>query len=120
IHPKKRGYAHDHTIIWEIEQSDPLRYQPTIRWPNAFSRMIGDKAFGLVVTYLFGLRVPKTLVIPRKISPFTIGQPTGQETKWIRTSPREPKPGMFTTVRGYTDPFMLLAKEDPTGQKIAT
>ena len=31
----------------------------------------------------------------------------------MRTSPTEPRPGLFTTTRGWQDPFTLLEREDP-------
>lgn len=44
------------------------------------------------------------------------GRPTGSVEVWTRTSPREPEPGLYTTVKGWTDPFGLLAREDAGGQ----
>lgn len=38
----------------------------------------------------------------------------------MRTCPREQEPGRFTTTRGWTDPFSLLAKEDPNGSAISS
>ena len=74
IHPVRRGYRHDHTIIWELESvPDALPPAPSVRWPNRFSRFIGDKAFGLLVAALAGLPVPQTLVVPRKLAPFAFG-----------------------------------------------
>ena len=32
---------------------------------------------------------------------------------WLRTAPRDPEPGLFTTSRNWLDPFALLAAEDP-------
>src|SRR5262249_3225492 len=39
---------------------------------------------------------------------------------WIRTCPSEQEPGLFTTQRGWRDPFALLTKEDQTGKAIAS
>jgi len=121
IHPLRRGINNDHTIIWEIEDIgySPV-YNPKIRWPNNFSRFIGDKAFGLLVASLIGLPVAETLVIPRKLSPFSFGKPTGSCEKWIRTCPFEPVPGKFTTKHGWCDPYQLMSLEDPMGTQISS
>jgi hypothetical protein len=113
LHPRRRGIRGEHTIIWEIQQSEPLQSKPAIQWPNSFSRMIGDKAFGLLIGETFGFRVPRTLVLGRKVAPFEIGRPTGEMNKWTRTAPMEPKPGFFKTTKTYSDPFTLLAEDDP-------
>jgi hypothetical protein len=39
---------------------------------------------------------------------------------WTRTCPVEQEPGRFTTVKGWVDPFKLLAIEDPSGSAIAS
>ena len=31
-----------------------------------------------------------------------------------------PRPGLFSTIRGWADPFQLLAREDPSGTQIAS
>jgi hypothetical protein len=113
LHPKRRGFANEHTIIWELDKGGSLNSKPLLRWPNAFSRLIGDKAFGLLIADLFQFKVPATLVISRKIAPFTFGDTTGTFNKWIRTCPAEPKPGFFPTTQGWVDPFELLSREDP-------
>lgn len=60
IHPVRRGVANEHTIIWEAEEV-PIDYEHIIpKWPNDFSRFIGDKTFGLLVANVVGLRVPRT------------------------------------------------------------
>src|SRR5262249_50805753 len=76
--------------------------------------------YGLLIAHLAGLPVPQTLVINRRIAPFTFGRPTGSAEVWLRTSPREQVPGKFTTTKGWTDPFDLLRREDPEGQQIAS
>lgn len=120
IHPRPRGWRTSHTLIWEHEKNVPVPATPNIRWPNRFSRMIGDKAFGLLVADLMGAPVPRTVVIPRRIAPFSFGQSTGSAERWIRTSPFEPQPGLYTTHKGWLDPFQLLAKEDPEGMILAS
>lgn len=120
IHPKPRGYRQTHTIIWEFENDVPGDPKPSLLWPNRFSKHIGDKAYGLLMAHLAGLPVPKTLVIARRVAPFTFGEDTGSKVVWTRTCPTEPQPGQFTTVKGWTDPFRLLAAEDRTGKSIAS
>lgn len=120
IHPLRRGFRHDHTIVWEIEQAAAPPKKPSPTWPNLFSRFIGDKAFGLLMAHLVGVRVPRTTVIPRKTAPFTFGVDTGSAEPWIRTAPTEQMPGKFTTRRGWLDPYRLMQDEDPTGTAIAS
>lgn len=120
IHPLKRGFRHEHTIIWETERIEPLKLPVTITWPNRFSRFLGDKAFGLLVADAVGLAVPATAVVARRVAPFTFGRPTGSGEFWIRTCPVEQAPGRFTTRRGWLDPFELLAEEDPAGVVITS
>src|ERR1043165_3910229 len=49
LHPLRRGYLHDPTIIWELERVAESQARADTRWPNRFSRFLGDKAFGLLV-----------------------------------------------------------------------
>jgi hypothetical protein len=55
IHPLKRGVRRDHTIIWEMEKAEPIHLAGDVDWPNRFSQLIGDKAFGLLVANGLGL-----------------------------------------------------------------
>lgn len=119
IHPRPRGYRGTHTLLWEIGRDEGARVAPVPRWPNKFSRHIGDKAFGLLIADALGAPVPHTMVIGRRVAPFSFGCPTGSREIWIRTCPREPQPGLFTTARGWRDPFALLAAED-SGNQIAS
>jgi hypothetical protein len=120
IHPLRRGYRNDHTMVWERHEDDPSGLSPAARWPNRFSRMIGDKVFGLLVADTLGLPVPATTVISRRVAPFRFGRATGTREYWIRTCPVEQVPGRFTTRRGWLDPFQLLQDEDPTGSMLAS
>jgi hypothetical protein len=120
IHPLRRGFRREHTIVWELEEVGETNLVGSVRWPNRFSRFVGDKAFGLLIAEALGLPVPATTVIARKLSPFTFGQPTGTGETWIRTCPVEQDPGRFTTKRGWLDPFRLLHEEDAEGQKLAS
>ena len=120
IHPLRRGFLHDHTIIWELEDVGVSDLEANIRWPNRFSRFIGDKAFGLLMADLLELPVPETTVVSRNVAPFSYGMQTGSAEIWIRTCPVTQVPGKFTTQRGWTDPFQLMAQEDPNGEAIAS
>jgi len=120
IHPLRRGVRHEHTIIWEAEQVGAVELSASPSWPNRFSRLIGDKAFGLLVADLLDLPVPFTTVISRGVAPFEFGKPTGTGETWIRTCPFEQMPGRFTTRKGWCDPFRLLADEDPAAKYLAS
>jgi hypothetical protein len=120
IHPKPRGWKGTHSLLWEYEEIAEEPASPSVAWPNRFSRHIGDKAYGLIMASLVGLPVPETLVISRRVAPFRFGVPTGSAEIWIRTCPREQEPGLFTTHKGWLDPFRLMADEDPRGDRIAS
>ena len=114
LHPTPRGWRQSHTIGWEFSpggRSDDN--QPSLQWPNRFSRIIGDKSFGLLVAHEIGLPVPRSLVIARRVAPFSFGRATGTSETWIRTAPIEQEPGKFTTSRGWRDPYRILSSEDP-------
>lgn len=121
IHPQRRGWKQSHTLFWEIA---PLRSDEAvmgdIHWPNDFSRMTGDKVYGLLVAWAAGFRVPHSTVVSRRLAPFSFGMRTGTGEQWIRTSPVEQVPGRFTTALGWRDPFRLLATEDPNHDHIAS
>jgi hypothetical protein len=120
IHPLRRGFRHEHTIVWELEEVGAVNLAPDIRWPNLFSRFIGDKAFGLLIADSLGLPVPRTTAVPRRLAPFAFGTATNSGELWIRTCPTEQDPGRFTTRRGWLDPFKLMHEEDPEGKSIAS
>lgn len=120
VHPKPRGWKRTHTLMWEYEASDSAPANANLRWPNRFSRHIGDKAFGLLVADVIGVPVPKTTVISRRVAPFSFGESTGSFEVWTRTCPVEQEPGRFTTAKGWLDPFRLMQEEDPAGKVIAS
>jgi hypothetical protein len=113
VHPFEQGYKREKTIIWEEQQVPTNSLSARIRWPNDFSRLLGDKVFGLLIADCIGLPVPYTQVLARHLPPFEFGEATFSGRKWVRPCPTEKTPGVFTTVRGWTDPFALLAREDP-------
>lgn len=119
IHPKPRGWKRTHTLMWEYEGSDSAPAKPNVAWPNQFSRHVGDKAFGLLVADALGFDVPFTTVISRRVAPFSFGRRTASLEVWTRTCPTEQEPGLFTTHKGWIDPFKLMAKEDPESRSIA-
>jgi hypothetical protein len=120
IHPVRRGTRGGHTLLWEYEEGAGSPCTTQLKWPNRFSHHIGDKAYGLLMAWLMGLPVPRSTVIGRRIKPFTFGNDTGSFENWIRTCPVEPEPGLFTTARSWLDPFALLAREDPDGDRITS
>jgi hypothetical protein len=120
LHPLRRGFRHDHTIVWELENVGLTHSIADTRWPNRFSKFIGDKAFGLLLADTLGLPVPATTVFPRFLPPFTFGRSVGTNETWIRTCPVVQDPGHFTTQRGWCDPFKLLKSEDSEGVLIAS
>ena len=120
LHPIPRGVYSSHTIVWELEDVGAHNGVANVSWPNKFSQLLGDKAFGLLMAHIHGLPVPKTTVIGRSIAPFTFGSETGTNEFWIRTSPRVQMPGKFSTFRGWRDPYKIMQEEDPTGEYIAS
>lgn len=120
IHPEPRGFKNTNTILWEEEEDAPIDLKPSCSWPNRFSRHIGDKAFGLLIAHSLGASVPKSLVIGRRVAPFSFGMETGSGQRWVRTCPTEPQPGQFTTTKGWVDPFKLLATEDPSSASLSS
>ena len=111
IHPQKCGVRRSNTLLWEAEETDVAELSAPLRWPNLFSELVGDKAFGLLVADAFGYPVPRTNVFARKIPPFSFGRSTGEDTLWLRTAPRQAEPGLYPTSRGWIDPFKMM--EDP-------
>lgn len=121
IHPKRAGWKRTHTLFWEYEELGKVgQTSITPTWPNDFSRLLGDKVFGLMVAWLCGANVPYTTVISRRVAPFQFGYVTGTGELWLRTSPHEQVPGKYTTQRGWADPFHILASEDAHGTHIAS
>lgn len=120
IHPHRVGYRRTHTIWWEEgDETAGLDFRAHNTWPNRFSHHLGDKAYGLLMAHSLGLPVPRTTVIGRRVAPFSFGDVTGTNETWLRTCPTEQAPGRYTTVPYWTDPYALLAAEDPAGTEIA-
>ncbi len=120
ITPLRSGVANTQTLVWESRKMEAAPQTADVRWPNKFSAMLGDKTFGLLVADQIGLSVPRTYVNNRRVAPFSFGQQTGTGEYWMRTAPAEQTPGLYTTTRGWTDPFKIMQAEDPHGDKIAS
>lgn len=116
IHPHRQGTEKQHTIIWEYERFENAISNKEIIWPNNFSKFIGDKAFGLLIADILGLKVPKTTVLARNVAPFTYGKSTGLNEVWIRTCPVIKEPGKYYTGDQWIDPFDLMNKEEQKGE----
>ena len=130
IHPMREGVYGEKTIIWEYETKSEEVMKSSlytdkyanieIKYPNKFSEFIGDKVFGLLLADILGIKVPQTQVIGRNIAPFKFGKWTKEGEVWTRTAPTRKQAGLFTTVKGYTDPFKLMQEEDPSGKNIGS
>jgi hypothetical protein len=112
LHPIRRGFRDTHTIVWETERHHSQPSAPTPSWPNRFSGLMGDKAFGLLVAHSVGLPVPETTVIARRFAPFTFGTRTGTGEVWLRSAPNRQDPGRYSTHFGWRDPFEMMSAED--------
>lgn len=119
VHPYEVGVRQEQVLVWEQEVSRPSSAKPANIWPNRFSRLIGDKTFGLLVADALGCDVPLTTAIARRVSPFSFGRATGVAEVWMRTAPANQAQGKFTTTRGWVDIYDLLASEDPDGDVAA-
>ena len=108
IHPDRRGWNQGHTIIWQSEQRPSKDIKITVRWPHRFSRMLGDKAFGLLVAESAGLQVPRTINFSRRLFPFSFGQSTGTGQVYTRPCPEEKEPGYYPSAEGWYDPYEVL------------
>ncbi|WP_430253161.1 hypothetical protein [Neorhizobium sp. DAR64872/K0K18] len=120
LHPRRQGWRKSHVVYWEFGDAEDFDRTAQVSWPNDFSRLIGDKVYGLLIAHAAGLPVPTTTVIPRRVAPFTFGTDTGSSERWIRTSPVVQVPGKFTTAKGWIDPFRLVQAEDPEGALLAS
>ncbi|WP_119165389.1 hypothetical protein [Algihabitans albus] len=119
IHPKPRGWRDTQTLGWEVEEVGTHSLTPRLAWPNRFSRLIGDKAYGLMMAHLAAAPVPLTSVFARRLRgrAFSFGQETDGRDVWVRTCPIEPVPGRYATRHGWIEPFALLEAEDPDPQE---
>ncbi|WP_157551273.1 hypothetical protein [Nocardioides jensenii] len=112
VHPNRVGHRAEHIIVWEVEPVESVSLDVPIVWPNRFSRLLGDKTYGLMIADTLGFPVPATTAVLRRVAPFRFGRSTGTGEWWMRTAPARQTPGHFTTTSGWSDPFALLMKED--------
>lgn len=117
IHPERRGVRRDHTIIWEIGSIGENWIAPhgsgTLQiggWPNRFSRILGDKTYGLLLAHALGFAVPQTTVFNSRIAPFSFGKQTGTRGSWLRTAPAVNEPGRYPT-RYYSGHGLAISTE---------
>ncbi|MFC7358890.1 hypothetical protein [Nocardioides astragali] len=115
VHPRRVGHRRGHVVTWETEAVVPVELLANTSWPNHFSRMIGDKTFGLLLAQCVGAYVPRTRVVNRRVAPFDFGTATGTGEWWLRTAPAQQTPGRFTSAPVWLDPFELLQSEDRDG-----
>jgi hypothetical protein len=93
LHPRPRGWRQTNILTWEFSGQIPIVAKPPIAWPNRFSRLLGDKVYGLLIAHHVGLPVPYTTVINRRVASFSFGRRTESGESWIRTAPIEQEPG---------------------------
>ena len=121
IHPAPRGWMHDHTVIWQVEQRPERELTATIEWPNRFSPPSRRQGIWLALAASAGLPVPRSLVVSRRLLPFLFGTSTGTGQYWTRTCPAEKMPGNYPSARGWFDPMKVL--EDwsvlPSGHEVS-
>jgi len=109
IHPKPRGWNYGRTIIWQSEQLPAQELDLPIRWPNRFSWLLGDKAFGLTLAAALGFSVPRSIVYTTRLFPYVFGVPTGMREVWTRPCPKTKEPGYYPSARGWHDPYEILS-----------
>jgi hypothetical protein len=130
IYPYKCGVFDNNCIIWETEdfskRPDLVPGQPSvISWPNNLSKVVGDKAFGLIICdyiisnfgVLCDVAIPYTLVVNENFGVFPIGDPLGSSDDndwWYRTCPAVRKPGKLPTKYGQANIFELHSAETPS------
>ena len=118
-----RGRGAGATLIRSGGKSPSMRLDlpPSVQWPNSVQpndRRQSVRSFSCPSHR--APRYPNTTVINRRVAPFTFGQRTSSTEVWFRTAPTEQIPGKFTTTRGWTDPFKIMANEDPDHRSIAS
>lgn len=112
------GYLGERYLIWEVEEIPEEKVTPAVdeitQWSNRFSRMLGDKAFGMLFASALaaGLNIPQTTVVSKEVPPFTFGRNVPGGKLWTRTCPVVRTPGKFPTEPRFTDPFAMMAECD--------
>ena len=109
IHPNKCGFKNSNTIIWQIEEKkNTNNIKINISWPTNFSKMIGDKTFGLLIADSINLNVPETTVFNNRLNPFSFGNKTSLNGVRTRTCPEIKEPGYYPSYKSFVDPINLL------------
>lgn len=120
LHPQPVGLRQTGILVWELGPHElDATASAAMVWPNLFSRLLGDKTFGLLVADACGEPVPQTTAMPRRIAPFSFGRATGLHQRWLRTAPVVQEPGRFLTTPIWEDAFAVMQREDPNGKRIA-
>ena len=116
-HPKPIGSSNNNKLFWQIDKSTAHIDAPDICWPNSFSKMIGDKTYGLMVAYFLGFNVPCTTVYNKndRVPNFTFGRYTKSKKVWTRSCPSESQPGKYPTFPKYvkSSKFFKLCGDYP-------
>lgn len=113
IHPIKQGVHQERVIIWELEKVEEQEEINKIHtFPNRFSKFLGEKAYGLVLAEALGIKIPKSIIISKEVSPFILGENIEGSEKWLRTAPRIKMGGYFETIKGYENVFSFLQTEE--------
>lgn len=120
IHPNEVGCFGSRVIIWEaseLDDTDMLLIQHRITRPNAFSEMVGDKAFGLLLADSIGAYTPDTEFHIKAFGDRYVKTPAidlEDVDVWTRTAPTEKQAGRFETEkRRYTEEEIKeLLKQD--------
>lgn len=120
IYPKKIGYNNNHLVIWEYTKlhKDQHPVTPSYNDVNTLSKYIGNKAYGILLASIFGMRVPKSVLYfydsPDKIDfhtwtnrkeYITFGCTSNRDVNGsnkskirVRTCPKYNKPGLYSTL----------------------
>ena len=120
LHPNRVGYRNSHTVLWQLGEIASMQLRATVRWPNRFSRFLGDKAFGLLVAHTVGILVPETTVISRSVAPLTLeNRHLLENDGFVRARPSL-RQGDFPTLSSWTDPFKLMQSSDSAVASLAS
>ena len=100
------------------EPVEPLALTRRLAWPNAFSRFLGDKAFGLLVADLLELPVPATTVVGRRSPPSaSAGPPAAGSAGSAPARPSRPRP--FHPA-GLAGPVRSAGQRGPVGTAVVS
>lgn len=111
IHANDVGYRKERLVVWE--EGRGCASKMNLRSSDPFSRWLGNKAAGLLYSWLAGVPVPRFCVFRRgqETPLFVAGENTGTAKSWTRSCPAERTPGKYSTVRGFCNPHELMEKD---------